>query len=85
MNKSKKSQFLEIPVEPYRVEAGLPADEVLRRMERISFQGRNLAAAHRLWQRMLGGRASDLPGRCRGVECRWAAVGHCRLDPSARR
>ena len=54
MNRSKKSQFLEIPVEPYRVEAGLPADEVLRRMERISFQGRNLAAAHRLWQRMLG-------------------------------
>ena len=54
MNKSKKSQFLETPVEPYRVEAGLPADEVLRRMERISFQGRNLAAAHRLWQRMLG-------------------------------
>ncbi len=54
MTKPRKSQFLETPVEPFRVEAGLPADEVLRRMERISFQGRNLATAHRIWQRMLG-------------------------------
>jgi deoxyhypusine synthase len=43
-------------VEPFRVEPGLPPEEVLARMERISFQGRNLAAAHRVWQRMLGER-----------------------------
>ena len=54
MTKSQKSRFLETPVEPFRVEAGVPVEEVLRRMERISFQGRNLAAAHRVWQRMLG-------------------------------
>jgi deoxyhypusine synthase len=31
----------------------LTADQLLARMERISFQGRNLAGAHRIWQRML--------------------------------
>ena len=51
--KPDKSRFLETPVEPFRIEPGAPVDEVLRRMERISFQGRNLAAAHRVWQRML--------------------------------
>ena len=49
----KKSRFLQTPVEPFAVEAGLTADEVLARMERISFQGRNLATAHRIWQKML--------------------------------
>jgi deoxyhypusine synthase len=54
---SKKSRFLRTPIEPFRVEPGLSADEVLRRMERISFQGRNLASAHRIWQKMLEGDA----------------------------
>ena len=49
----KKSRFLQTPIEPFAVEAGLTADQVLARMERISFQGRNLATAHRIWQRML--------------------------------
>src|SRR3954464_7512406 len=49
----KKSRFLETPIEPFAVEAGLTADDILSRMERISFQGRNLATAHRIWQRML--------------------------------
>ena len=49
----KKSRFLETPVEPFTVESGLGADQVLARMERISFQGRNLATAHRIWQKML--------------------------------
>src|SRR6478736_5716585 len=43
----KKSRFLQTPVEPFVVESGLSADDVLSRMERISFQGRNLATAHR--------------------------------------
>src|ERR671918_213468 len=51
---SKRSRFLQTPIEPFRVDAGLTADEVLARMERISFQGRNLATAHRIWQKMLG-------------------------------
>src|SRR5476651_210374 len=49
----KKSRFLQTPIEPFTVEAGLNADDVLARMERISFQGRNLATARRIWQRML--------------------------------
>src|ERR1700674_2804969 len=49
----KKSRFLHTPVEPFAMEGGLTADAVLARMERISFQGRNLASAHRIWHRML--------------------------------
>lgn len=50
-----QSRFLTTPIEPYTVEPDLPAAEILTRMERISFQGRNLAAAHRIWQKMLEG------------------------------
>ena len=50
---SRKSRLLNVPVEPFTVEAGLPAEEILHRMERISFQGRNLATAHQVWRRML--------------------------------
>jgi deoxyhypusine synthase len=50
-----KSRFLRVPVEPFAVEAGLSADEVLSRMERVSFQGRSLATARRIWEKMLGG------------------------------
>src|SRR6187200_919351 len=49
----KKSRFLQTPIEPFVVEAGLTADQVIARMERISFQGRNLATAHHIWHRML--------------------------------
>src|ERR1043166_7593693 len=49
----KKSRFLQTPIEPFTVEAGLSADELLGRMEKILFQGRNLATAHRIWQKML--------------------------------
>lgn len=52
---AKKSRFLRVPVEPFAVEPGLAADEVLARMERVSFQGRNLATARRIWEKMLGG------------------------------
>jgi deoxyhypusine synthase len=49
----KTSRFLQTPIEPFTVEAGLTADEIVARLERISFQGRNLATAHRIWQKML--------------------------------
>ena len=52
---SKKSRFLRVPVEPFVVEPGLGADALLARMERISFQGRSLATARRIWEKMLGG------------------------------
>lgn len=49
-----KSRFLRVPVEPFVVEEGLGADEVLKRMEKISFQGRSLATARGIWEKMLG-------------------------------
>src|SRR5581483_3353774 len=49
----KKSRFLQTPIEPFAVEAGLTADQLLARMERISFQGRNLATAQHVWLKML--------------------------------
>src|SRR5678816_1785778 len=49
----KKSRFLQTPIEPFVVDAGLNGEQLLTRMERISFQGRNLATAHRIWQKML--------------------------------
>jgi deoxyhypusine synthase len=50
----RKSRFLRKPVEPFTITAGVSADDLLTRMERISFQGRNLATARRIWERMLG-------------------------------
>jgi deoxyhypusine synthase len=49
----KKSRFLQTPIEPFAVEPALTADDILERMERISFQGRNLATARRVWEKML--------------------------------
>jgi deoxyhypusine synthase len=49
----KKSRFLQTPIQPFKVEGGLTADALLARMEWISFQGRNLATARRIWERML--------------------------------
>jgi deoxyhypusine synthase len=51
---SRKSRFLRVPVEPFAAEPDLTADDVLARMERVSFQGRNLATARRIWEKMLG-------------------------------
>jgi deoxyhypusine synthase len=50
-----KSRFLRAPIEPFTVEPDATANELLARMERISFQGRNLATARRIWEKMLGG------------------------------
>jgi deoxyhypusine synthase len=50
---AKKQRFLSTPVEPFRVAPGATVADVVARMERISFQGRNLATAHRVWQKML--------------------------------
>ena len=50
---TRHSRFLRTPVEPFVVEPGLTAQEIVARMERISFQGRNLTTALRIWHRML--------------------------------
>jgi deoxyhypusine synthase len=49
----KRSRFLQVPIEPFTVEPDLKADAILAKMERISFQGRSLGVAHRVWQKML--------------------------------
>ena len=51
--KPKKSSLLNFPIKPFIVEPNLDADEILKRMERISFQGRNLAIARKVWNSML--------------------------------
>ena len=48
-----KNRFLRAPVEPFAVAADATADDVLARMERVSFQGRSLATARRIWEKML--------------------------------
>jgi deoxyhypusine synthase len=58
----RKSRFLRRPVEPFVPEAGLSADAVLERMERTSFQGRNLGTARRIWERMLTSDATIFMG-----------------------
>ncbi len=49
-----KSRFLRAPVEPFAIVPDAAASDLLARMERISFQGRNLATARRIWEKMLG-------------------------------
>jgi deoxyhypusine synthase len=50
-----KSRFLRAPIEPFAVQPDASANDLLARMERISFQGRNLATARRIWEKMLAG------------------------------
>lgn len=57
-----KSRFLKVPVEPFAVEPDLSADQILARMERISFQGRTLATAHLVWLKMLDDDATIFMG-----------------------
>lgn len=57
-----KSRFLRDPVEPFAVTPGMSADDVLARMERVSFQGRNLATARRIWEKMLASDATIFLG-----------------------
>ena len=41
------------PIKPFMVEPDLTGEQILDRMAGISFQGRNLATAHRVWKQML--------------------------------
>ncbi len=58
----RKSRFLRKTVDPFQVEPGLTADAVVDRMERISFQGRNLGTARRIWEKMLASDATIFLG-----------------------
>ncbi len=50
---TKKTDYLKVPVDPFRIEPKATAAQILERMERISFQGRSLGIAHRVWNQML--------------------------------
>jgi deoxyhypusine synthase len=45
--------FKQSPTEPIELEPGLSTDELLGRMEKISFQGRQIARSARVWQAAL--------------------------------
>lgn len=56
MNKSRPSEkeaFLRSPARPFEATTPQSTDDLLSRMEQISFQGRNLATARRIWERMI--------------------------------
>jgi hypothetical protein len=61
------SPFLQTPIEPFVVEGGLTVEQLLARMERISFQGRNLATAYRIWHRATAAPGSGSPDGVPGV------------------
>jgi deoxyhypusine synthase len=48
-------KFKLIPTNPIEVKKGADVADILRRMEKVSFQGRNLATAFRVWEKMLSG------------------------------
>ncbi len=50
---TKKLDYLKTPVEPFRIEPDSTVDHILKRLEHVSFQGRNLGVAHRVWNQML--------------------------------
>lgn len=54
--------FKHSPTEPIELEAGLTTDELLNRMEKISFQGRQIARAARVWEAALDNDAYVMMG-----------------------
>jgi deoxyhypusine synthase len=48
-----RDRFTKEPTRPIELEPGLTTDQLLQRMERISFQGRQLARAARVWEAAL--------------------------------
>src|SRR4029450_4979739 len=62
-----KSRFLRAPTEPFTVRPDATADDLLARMERISFQGRSLATARRIWEKMLAGDCTIFMGLARAL------------------
>lgn len=57
-----KSHFKQAPTEPIALEPGLSTDELLRRMEKISFQGRQMARSVRVWEEALDQNAFIMMG-----------------------
>lgn len=54
--------ILHTPIAPFEVKTGQSVADCLRRMESISFQGRSLASAFRIWAEMLEDEATIIMG-----------------------
>ena len=57
-----KHQILSTPTRPIAVDRRKNVAALLEKMEGVSFQGRNLATAYRIWKRMLGDRVMIMMG-----------------------
>ena len=49
--------FLDTPTDPFQVDGSLNAGQLLERMSKTSFQGRNLGAAFSIWKQMVEDKA----------------------------
>lgn len=58
----EEEKVLDTPISPFEVKSGQTVREVLRRMESISFQGRSLGTAFRVWREMLADDATVIMG-----------------------
>lgn len=85
--------YLKHRTEPIEIEPGMTTDELLRRMEKISFQGRQLARAARVWETALRSGAFVMMGLAgamsaagmRGIVSRLIEDGliHCLVSTGA--
>ncbi len=57
-----RKKILHTPTEPIRIEPGMTTSELLNRMEKISFQGRQLGKAARIWETAINSNAFVMMG-----------------------
>jgi deoxyhypusine synthase len=58
----RKHEILSTPTRPLKIDAAKSVAALLEKMQGISFQGRNLGIAYRVWKRMLGDRVMIMMG-----------------------
>src|SRR5690242_12418103 len=59
---ASKRAILSVPTRPLAIDRRKNVAALLEKMQGVSFQGRNLAAAYQIWRRMLGDRVMILMG-----------------------
>ena len=58
----RKNEILSTPTRPLKIDKSKSVSALLEKMQGISFQGRNLAAAYQVWKKMLGDRVMIMMG-----------------------
>jgi len=56
------TDFLDVPVVPFELDGDFSVVRFLQKLEKISFQGRNLGVAYRIWEKMLEGETTVFLG-----------------------